>query len=107
MKAGRELDALIAEKVMGLDGPQYPDCPTCGSANYCRETPYLPYSTEIAAAWEVVEKLKTPDVYLEVLSHKGEPHWVCRIIGGKDPIGAGAETAPHAICLAALKAVSP
>jgi hypothetical protein len=45
MKAGRELDALVAEKVMGLT-PTCP-CPVC--------TPT--YSTMILAAWQVVERM--------------------------------------------------
>lgn len=60
LEAGRELDALVAERVMEIDLAavrdevgwyKHPDGYTR------REPPCLPYSTEIAAAWEVVEKL--------------------------------------------------
>ncbi len=130
MEAGRELDALIAEKVMGWennkDGPTYYghrheqiwamnevpvyDCPA--------------YSTDIAAAWEVVsagfveavvklddgrygsiparEDWSSDEPKLRCgfqLSHPGNYYEV--------PIAADCigDTAPHAICLAALKAV--
>lgn len=51
MNAGHELDALVAEKVMG-----WTDClaikPKVGNGH-----PFSP-STEIGAAWEVVEKMR-------------------------------------------------
>ncbi len=59
MKPGRELDALIAEKVMGIpvtfeQGDYWP--PARPGANFSTQ-PIRPYSTDIAAAWEVVEKV--------------------------------------------------
>jgi hypothetical protein len=124
MKPGRELDALIAEKVMGwgpieIDrngnpvgiNPDYP------SKFKCHIVPN--YSTDIAAAWTVVEKLKlcvwptTDGRYLCLLDQfsleYGDEYW----FGGsnvlenieRDWIAAVAQTAPHAICLAALKTV--
>ena len=123
MKAGRELDALIAEKVMGLtrhdesyvaegvgkvlrfvwrDG--------CGTCVYSGDM-FLPhYSTNIADAWGVVRKMGMvliensgeafgqPDEWnVQFVGHdsEGEPHWV----------SASASTCELAICLAALKAV--
>ena len=98
MEAGRELDALIAEKVMDdmlagirLDGsPMFDDIPH--------------YSTQIADAWLVVEKLgKSFDVsrcrkFQEIEAW----FWEASFHNGPD---AQADTAPLAICLAALKAV--
>lgn len=72
MKPGRELDALVAEKVMGLGEPKHLLMP-CGleslpvviytCANCDHETDsrtdvegceyYSPYSTDIRRAWEV------------------------------------------------------
>lgn len=49
MNAGRELDALVAEKVMGRDMTR-PE-----GFKYPMEMPR--YSTEMAAGWRVVEKL--------------------------------------------------
>jgi hypothetical protein len=65
MKAGRELDALIAERVMGWhnnrDNPNESgmwgimDYRADGSPVLAADFPE--YSTDMAAAWEVVEKL--------------------------------------------------
>jgi hypothetical protein len=66
-----------------------------------------PYSTEIAAAWKVVEKAAEGqfiEVYNAVLDPQAkEMDWNCRI-GKNGEFEASAKTAPHAICLAALKA---
>lgn len=154
MKPGIELDALVAEKVMGIDplsvnqsGYTYgappvdmwiddTDFPTRaknalydngikrlsdltgkGEIDICRidgvggETlrkisaivPFLPigfikpYSTDISAAWEVVERL---DGTYEPTIERHGPGWTAWF----DSASAWAETAPHAICLAALKA---
>lgn len=129
MKAGRELDILIAEKVMGwtrepinplsiepdrrgwlnVNGYYFshPDATTY-------ENEKLPkYSTNIAAAWEVVEKIKMEKcmininedaTFSSVQIERFHPlptggTWSC-IVESSD-----GESAPHAICLAALKAV--
>jgi hypothetical protein len=130
--AGRDLDALVAEKVMGfyvLPEKEIPGCDLGSTKLFCGKEPGIVprwghmdrvkrYSTEIAAAWEIVLK-------------KGCFHLV-RLVGGSFrctfddtrwaegpslwddevyeslPIcvhEAIAETAPLAICLAALKAV--
>lgn len=112
MKASRELDALVAKKVMGFrvlstwdaDGtPKH-----VIDANQCEvDTAYWPpaYSTDIAAAWEVVEKTKLLDTYVLTRAYAGEK-WQVIEMGGdwQNPIATG-DSAPHAICLAALKAV--
>lgn len=63
------------------------------------------YCHSIAAAWEVVDKIKADGCRLEISSPLGEPHWVCQVYGcyGDFMYGAGADTAPMAICLAFLK----
>lgn len=91
MEAGRELDALIAEKIMGQD---YSLNSLEGSL-VLKDPPH--YSTNIAAAWEVVEKLG-PDWDLISM----EQGWIASV-GSSER--ARAETAPLAICLAALKAM--
>ena len=120
MQAGREMDALIAEKVMGwavfygeykgyelLDdevAQGYPPEEEADGVPF--EIPY--YSTDIAAAWEVVERIT-------------EKRWKFKLrrLPGKDymayfqnllrfPIeceSAPSGTAPLAICRAALKVV--
>ena len=122
MEAGRELDALVAERVFGIDlSPvthdehewYMPDaerdisltCKFCGCDNsrpeiMCIEIKHTrSYSTDIAAAWLVVEKFR--NTFGEfVFDIDGD--WRC-FFGGKLSI---ADTAPLALCRAALKAVS-
>jgi len=100
MNPSRELDALVAEKVMGwtaiqrvenILGVDYNGIdPTVNSIRRIPE-----YSWKIQDAWLVVEKFD--ELILEVKSKNS----CVAVIGGLE---AYAETAPHAICLAALKA---
>lgn len=117
MKPGRELDALIAEKIMGWRrvGPDEP--PKSGwrsSTGYWHaeednawEKGLPRYSTDIAAAWDVVDKIKDikPDHAFSLESYKGK--WSADFVL-KDydnyNCGEGASSAPLAICLAALRA---
>lgn len=122
MKAGRELDALVAEKVMGWCwiendvGQESLQPPIEEYAYLSRNHPVFwaddkgyteimpKYSTNIADAWQVVEKLR-------------ETHWIQVEVGtlnicdigeygkGCSTIQEVADTIPLAICLAALKAV--
>lgn len=124
MKPGRELDALIVEKVIGwkpfkkkweagahrgyhdawLDGEGREVCIQCPE-----------YSTDIAAAWVVVEKLRESKktIALSSVYHQtANPYWswICRIewtdkrLGYQTSIGLS-ESVPHAICLAALDSI--
>lgn len=93
MKPGRELDALIAEKVMRITK----------SGN----TDPKPYSTDIAAAWEVVEKLKWEYWHVQLHHYQGNKYgyvgWTFRMCQVDKEIEASSEvSAPHVICLAAL-----
>lgn len=118
----RKIDALVAEHVMGLevksvikefiteggfsdepkkelfrekvedfivsDGPIYVDCPH--------------YSTDISAAWLVVEKLNNEGY--RIFIDNGNK-WMCQfIVPDKWSTQHPEDTAPMAICLAALKA---
>lgn len=122
LKPGRELDALVATKVMGwtlrrfwpvsdLRDDRSKPCEswTAPGGTYERQLPA--YSTDIAAAWEVVEKFEVVELI------KGEEFARCRIRVGKghpayekgnDWVTDESDTSaiPHAICLAALKAVA-
>jgi hypothetical protein len=121
---GRALDALIAEQVMGLrrrlpgefDWAEHEWFTVEGARP--RTLPH--YSTDIAAAWTVVEKLS------DYVSKRDEPWWSFAIFNAqKNQIGARiyacppgssifdvrtviaeavGNSAPHAICLAALLA---
>ena len=94
MEAGRELDALVEEKLM--------KAPFAG--DYQQH-----YSTDIAAAWEVLEKMQDNGWFWNIDYDYGE--LVAGFGKGRDSEGdlswhyEQAETTPHAICLAALKAV--
>lgn len=114
--AGRYLDALIAEKVMGLESLQLLDPKVAGYVYPDDVWPHIPdYSTDIAAAWEVVEKLTTSvytSIELEPVAHYKE--YTAAISFEVDdgdavtiagPFYFTASSMPHAICLAALKAV--
>lgn len=131
--AGRELDALIAEKVMGWKRiPVPPDANGhfAGEALMQTDPPpnfrwnplgkipfdtWVPhFSTDIAAAWQVVEKL-VAEGYCPALLYDDEGHWGLFFDGVSQAEAqpesyvvfttpAWADTAPLAICLAALKA---
>lgn len=136
-KAGRELDALVAKEVMGLTvgtDPIWqkvydqPDALVETSPDRTLRRTLQPYSTDIAAAWEVAEKIKEREITYAYVAL--EIHWVA--VGGiysvlytiedrptrncwrvafhdtrdhclvGDPVFH--ESLPMAICLAALKA---
>lgn len=128
MNPGRELDALIAEKIFNL--PQstwrevkyYGDESGVGILEIGVEPD--PYSTNIAAAWEIVEKLRGDGFIVEVHLYPTRKKWLkkqkdgtwgpeqgkvfyrCRIARYNDLSAewiSVADSAAHAICLAALK----
>jgi hypothetical protein len=122
MPAGREMDALVAERVMGW--VRHPDsmyrhwCErqpdgTLRFLDQCEPLhtvrPWHP-STDIAAAWEVVEKLRGESFPWEFsLGWRHIEPFVSfgRTANQKDEIGfSHGETAPLAICRAALKTVN-
>ena len=121
---GRELDALVAEKVMGHD---LRASPFRASEPFDLSAPNqsIPhYSTDISAAWEIVEKLKfgfyelsynclSPESFHASIGddlkiHEGSPEidgFKMKFIGILKSYEANGQSAPHAICLAALKSV--
>lgn len=130
-KRGRELDAEVAEKVMGF---RWWENSANGLCYLLRETPRrsrneatnaiwvecaaqpvdfarrwysdgVPcFSTDIAAAWLVVEKLRGMDCGVHLNCYVTS--WDCEIVnpGGLSCVVRDQPTAPLAICLAALKA---
>ncbi len=60
MEAGRELDALVAERVMGwqVSYAEKRGRPPLQDDRWGRYGPVPHYSTEIAAAWQVVEQVQ-------------------------------------------------
>ena len=120
IEAGYELDALIAKHVMGLEPRTFADgCPICNGPLYdvgtrarcgnCGDwvySPYLEYSSDIAAAWKVAEKL-LPQWEMHISPTLTDTMVVCNpspFVQEKQ-ICIVAETAPLAICTAALHAV--
>lgn len=115
---GRELDALVAEKMMGYheyvdsnpkevfrtqgDSVDHP-CVKCRS--FYGHT-MKPYSTSIAAAWEVVDEMKKRGYDIEIRSNVIGRPWLVGFAGHPHVNPFTGETAPHAICLAALAAVT-
>lgn len=117
MKAGRELDVLVSDKIFGsppCDSP-FPDG-SLAKAVYVHGPSgkfICPrYSTEIAAAWKVVEKMRH-------LKMKEDPsagftvwvHWEGGYLAGwswheMEYYVERGDTAPLAICLSALETVS-
>lgn len=108
MKAGPELDLLVAEKVMGLGKLPLDSLRPC-------------YSTNIVCAWDVVEKLHNkPEEFNFILDLCMNEYEATFTAGdsncshskpfdvldghGFTHVEAEAKTAPLAICLAALKA---
>lgn len=113
--SGRELDAAVAEHVMGWKrgDPKYGDMPWYppGIGRYLGGGRLnLPkFSTDIAAAWEVVERLaefEINDIEVTVEIRNVAEGWACWIHSGCEEIAeAREETAPLAICRAALLAM--
>lgn len=104
MPAGRALDALIEYHIMKTQVPRNSDGHLSRSwvDGYGYENTF--YSTDIAAAWDVVEKLNRDGWYVSVFTgHKFE----CALSHPNPKRGnyCKGETAPLAICRAALLAV--
>jgi len=132
MEAGREMDRLIADRIFNLDTYKkwiyvdrfdHFDCflddaryDENGQWDYAflqngsfRRVPS--YSTDIAAAWQVVEKIK--DVFRKqkpdwdfAIVETGENHWLAGWLQYESfELSGEGKTAPLAICRAALKVV--
>jgi hypothetical protein len=132
MNAGRELDALIHEKVFGMTVKKVPagnyvfrddldrfviteieeyvtDMAETDERDAC-EFVVPDYSTSIADAWLVVEKMREREatIKMRVYGHRNGT-WTVGIswyhVHGHDGKPVIADSLPLAICLAALKAV--
>jgi len=120
LEAGRELDALVAEKVMGLvpcnnwlpfNAFSYIKSQTCRHENcYPRGHPCL-YSADWGAAGQVAEKMAhEPHAWIieSINIIGGSPQWSATYWGGgveDDNDMVIGSTAPLAICRAALLAM--
>jgi ABA sandwich protein len=104
VKAGLELDALIGTKVMGwkiLSHWEPGVIKHLNDENQHEVIPpeFKPYSTDIAAAWEIME-LPIFDSWMIGKNANGQ--WQVWNPYEQVVVSTG-DTAPHAICLAALK----
>lgn len=107
MNLGPDLDALIAEKVMGLE-PWPGQDPRCLTKTFkARFVPHgqdpkpcapPEYSTDIAAAWEVVEHMKSKGFYLSL---RFDTAWLASF-EENGSVSGDADNVPEAICQAAL-----
>lgn len=128
MPAGREMDALVAEKVMGAKWDEK-RCRVCGwpldpegglcRPDDCSERPqrkgdgradaHAFYSTDITAAWLVVERMREMGYALDSWSSGNgdtDHPWTDAIfVKELDETLCREKTFPLAICRAALKAV--
>ena len=115
MRAGRELDRVIAERVLGHVVTQQKR--EVFEATEKGTRPLANYTTDIEAAWEVAEKLSITLIPVKenawfTLVGRGErwssPADFLQFLGEGKFLNAGAavnDTAPMAICAAAIKAI--
>lgn len=113
MPANREMDALVAEKVMGLEvlspANSLPDDdrvrPRGSTKKWLTCEPLPHYSTDIAAAWQIVERFR---FFVVPWGNPSGGEWAvadCRDEHLALHILASAESAPLAICRTALTVV--
>jgi hypothetical protein len=121
MNPGRELDRLVAEKVFGHKVVEFKPFGRIDWAIMDEKAQLVPvprYSEHIACAWELVEHMRQRQV-CDVFSLFGpsdesdlwfatfEKKWHGHDMSIKDIYDrVSGVAAPHAICLAALKAVN-
>lgn len=109
LQAGRELDALVAEKVMknfipaGSNPQLRDDAWIDGRGYFVWEPP--PYSTHIADAWQVVEKMHELGWSVSISRHAFEGSWKCSMNkNSPDSFSAVGSSAAESMCLTALLA---
>lgn len=119
----KELDKIIAEKIFGWTDieesksmmPGYGDFlqgvkpgEVASQTGYKPKFPVPKYSSDIAAAWEVVDTLRQRGITALILLCPDPPLFRVDLRFHLEMDSTGcvtSDTAPHAICLAALKAV--
>lgn len=115
LPAGLELDALISVRVMGFEEKTVGNIVCGDGGTWALANARRAYSTDIAAAWEI---LRIPLACQPIVerTNKIAEEWECDFgfTTQREPNGcaqcthasAKAPTAPLAICRAALKAIS-
>ena len=134
LRSGHELNVLVATKVMGLRLKR-DDCNSYWIDADGNEPEYFTdFSRDIAAAWEIVEKLRLSGLTVEVDAYpesrewleppyvgakaqewrltKGTTYYMCQTFRYEPDCAcwvinteAEGDSAAHAICLAALKTI--
>lgn len=110
MKAGKELDKLIAEKIMGMPWrkPTHGTCCTCQTCGHSNESDCAcGWSTDIEMAWRVVEKLGNWHEFIFIVWKRPNARWEAGWYendydGPERRAAAEGDTVAEAICLAAL-----
>ena len=109
LKPGAELDALVLKQVFGVD-PVRSEFHKCLYFDSRTGAAVASFSSEITAAFEVVEKFSEGEclkITKAIGCIRGEGKWKWSVyLNVNGYPGAQADTLPHAICLAALKAVA-
>lgn len=108
---GRELDAVIAQRVIDIlcDGERTPDDSIwCHRHGKGATVGTKHYSSDIAAAMEVVERFRERGLGVAIADNMGKAPWEVRFVNdptvGGTFVGEG-DTLPLAICRAALESV--
>lgn len=112
LEAGRQLNELIAGKLRGHasfrrgKGPvaEHP-LDELSMGMYAELMPAPPYSTDIAAAWHIVDRMRAVGWEVVVDSRRGD--WSVEFVSrdGMQHSAASADRLPLAICRAALAAL--
>ncbi len=117
---GRDLDSIVAGKVMGWTDVRKQSIANAMGQHVMDDYVGLPvpgapqlvlvprYSTMIQEAWKVADHLRSRSQFVAVISGtgpQGVQPWICKINRDGGFLEERADTAPIAICLAALKAV--
>lgn len=102
----RQIDVLVAEKVLQWKRgrTEYGEMPW--KAPDGKGYLFVPrFSSDIAATWQVVEKMRERETYIAVECHPN--YWRAVVYDGNwyFELSEHADTAPLAICLAALRTV--
>lgn len=98
---GRELDAEVAVAI-GAEPATIPELLALGIKD---GRVWLPYSTNIAAAWMLVEKMTQAGNCFSLDDGGADGGWVCVLTVGEDEVYRGdGKTAPLAIVACALAA---
>lgn len=102
MTAGRDLDAQIAKAIFNAQFVAYDQVLSGYPFLSVHGTP--PYSTDITAAWLVVQAMKVKGFTCTIIDGIVSGTSNATFYGGSGSFTANTDTTPAVICLAALKA---